>query len=250
MIPPDLEKISGYDFELVIGSKQKGKFIRLFIQSKRLIGNKVNSNYTNLKFDQTDRLIAYSKNESSLGIYAFYNHLTENDGTLLNHYNSCTPFNKKNLGITLTSAYSVKMQNTKSFTKYHFNNGLRVNPIFYSLRHFPDLFYYHNGSKDHLAIPFHELCYFTIDMAEKINELYKKIKAKKKNVNFFFFFPPGIESFFEDDNDLIPIIETDIEKLKLEFKVRTQNENKENDFYNPKALIIIDTVETDNEGSN
>lgn len=73
------------------------------------------------------------------------------------------------------------------FSDYHNNEGLRIDPMFYSLRHFPDLFYYHNGSKNNLAIPFHELSYFTIEKAEKINQLYNRIQKRNKKLNFSFF---------------------------------------------------------------
>ncbi|OXA98200.1 hypothetical protein B0A75_14750 [Flavobacterium oncorhynchi] len=242
MIPPKLEKIAGYDFELVIGSKAKGKFVRLFIQSKRLIGNKIKSNYTNLKLDlkQTDQLLDYSKKHSSLGMYAFYNHLLENNLTLQNHYNSCSSFDKKSLGITLTSAYSVKKMKSNLFSDYHNNEGLRIDPMFYSLRHFPDLFYYHNGSKNNLAIPFHELSYFTIEKAEKINQLYNRIQKRNKKLNFFFFFSFGFEDFLGENEDLIPVLNSSIEKLSQDFQNRTE---KPNDYFNPEALIIIDTDE-------
>lgn len=52
MIPGSEESLSGYDFELVIGSKAKGKYVRFFIQAKRLYGKKVNNNFDLIKFDQ------------------------------------------------------------------------------------------------------------------------------------------------------------------------------------------------------
>lgn len=242
MIPGSEESLKGYDFEIVIGSKLKGKYVRLFIQAKRLYGKKVTSNYDALDFKQTDDLIKYSRNNSSLGMYAFYNHLSEQDITLQNHYNSATLFDKKSMGITVASAYSVKMLGARKFSKYHFNEGSKINPNIYSLRHFPHLFYFHKDSRKHIAVPFHELSYFTIDMAEIINRLYRRIKAKNKTYFFFFFFS-GIEKLFNDDKDIIPILNTNSDKLFAEFRSRTSESNKEKSCYNPEALIIIDTDE-------
>jgi hypothetical protein len=243
MISGSEESVKGYDFELVIGSKTKGRFIRFFVQEKRLYGKKVRNNYDALDFSQTEDLINYAKTNTSLALYAFYNHLNENSATLESHYNSITPFDKKSLGITVCSAYSVKMLNTRKFSDFHFNDYFKIHPHFYTLRHFPHLFYFHKDTRKHLAVPFHELSYFTIEMAETINKLYRKIK-KSGRLSFFFFFPFGIEDYFEDE-DLIPILNSSIEKLEEEFKERKQNNVTKTGYeiYNPEALIIINTDE-------
>ncbi len=240
MISPQEETIKGYDFELVIGSKLRGKYVRIFIQAKTLKGKSVRSNYDQIKSIQTDALISYSKSQSSIGAFAFFNHLTENDLTLANHYNSATPYDKRSLGITVASAYSVKMLNTKKFSDFHFNNGNQISPRFYSLRFFPHLFYFHKASRSHLAVPFHELSYFTIELAERINRMYRRMQAQSRT-HFFFFFFPGLEEFVYGDNDIIPIIETKIEQLVSDFKKRTSETNSIEGSYNPQVLLVINT---------
>jgi hypothetical protein len=242
MIPPNEEKTAGYDFELAIGSKLQGKYFRLFIQSKRLYGYSVAEDYGSIKFNQTEDLIRYSRKESSLGMYAFYNHLIENDNKLIDYFNSCTPFDKRSIGITTCSAYSVKMLQSKKFHDYHFNNGHRVSPRIYSLRNFPHLFYFHKISSSHLAVPFHELSYLTIDLAQRINRLYKKIKAQSKTHLLLLFFP-GIENLLDGEGDLIPIIKRNSEQLMKEFYERVFDDSIDKEIYNPRALIIIDTDE-------
>lgn len=242
MISGNEESIKGYDFELAIGNKVKGNYVRFFIQAKRLFGKKISSEYNSMHFGQTEDLINYSRENDSLALYSFFNHIIDNSLVLENHYNSVTPFDKKSMGITLVSAYSIKMLQSKKFTDYHFNDGKRVRPSFYSLRHFPHLFYFHRDTRKHLAVPFHELSYFTIEMAERINRIYKMIKRRGR-LNFFFFFPFGIEKFFNDDKDLIPIIKTNAEELINQFKTRTENKKQNNEFYNPQFLIVINTDE-------
>lgn len=241
MTSPQEESISGSDFEIVIGSKLKGKFIRLFVQAKTLKGKHVRSNYNEIDYEQTDKLISYSRSESSLGVYAFFNHLIENDLTLINHYNSGTPYDKKSMGITITSAYTVKMLGSKKFTDFHFNSGIKINPSIYSLRFFPHLFYFHKDSKSHLSIPIHELSYLKIELAEKINRLYRLIKARSKSYFFFFFFP-WMDELFNSDKNIIPIIESNIEKIISDFRMRVKVNNI--DYYKPQFLLIINT---DNE---
>lgn len=242
MISGNEESVKGYDFELAIGDKSKGKYVRFFIQAKRLFGKDISSEYSSLHFSQTDDLINYSRENESIALYSFYNHIIANSLTLENHYNSVTHFDKKSMGITVASAYSIKMLQSKKFTDYHFNDGKRVRPSFYSLRHFPHLFYFHRDTRKHLAIPLHELSYFTIEMAERINRIYRMIKRRGR-LNFFFFFPFGIEKYFDDGNDLIPILKTNTEELINQFKIRTQNKEKNNEFYNPQFLIIVNTEE-------
>jgi hypothetical protein len=240
MIPGSEETIKGYDFELVIGSKLKGKYIKLFVQGKRLYGKKTSDSYNAIDFEQTDTLIEYAKKNSGLAMYAFYNHLIDQEIKLQEHYNSATIFDKKSMGITISSAYSVKMLGTKRFSDYHFNGGKKMPPRIYSLRYFAHLFYFHKDLKRHLAVPFHELSYFTIEMAELINKLYRDIKAKSR-LHFFFFFLPGFEKFFENSDEIIPVRKTNIKELVNDFKNRTSDIGKNNKNYRPEALIIIDT---------
>lgn len=240
MIPPKQESLEGYDFELIIGSKVKNRYVRLFVQAKKLKTNKISGTYGKISQSQAASLSEHAKSNNSFAMYAFYNRLDENTITLLDHYNSSTPFDKKSMGITLASAYSVRMMQSDKFSKYHFNNGLRISPKIYTWRHFSHLFYFHKGSSRHLAVPFHELSYFTIEMAEAINKMYKMIKRKSK-LNFFFFFFPGMEDFIEGDDDLIPIIKSDVESLISDFRSRSLEQTKSHEIYSPQALIIIDT---------
>jgi len=240
MISAQEEAIRGYDFELAIGSKSRGKYVRLFIQAKTLKGKQVSSNYDEIKFDQTDTLIAYSKSQASLGAYAFFNHLVEGDLTLNSHYNSATPYDKKSLGITVASAYSVKMLQSKKFHNFHFNNGYKISPRFYSLRNFPHLFYFHKASRSHMAVPFHELSYFTIDLAESINQIYRRLQSKSR-AHFFFFYFPGLEGFLNDDKDIIPIQETNLEQLVFDFRKRINETKNRESNYNPQFLLVINT---------
>lgn len=239
MISGNEESLKGYDFELVIGSKSKGKYVRFFIQAKRLFGKSTSSGYDSMDFCQNEDLINYSRKNSSLAMYAFYNHIVANSLILNDHYNSVTPFDKKNMGITVASAYSVKMLHSKKFKDYHFNDGLRIPPSLYDLRYYPHLFYFHKETRKHLAVPFHELSFFTIEMAEQINKMYRRIKSGGK-FNFFFFFPFEFEEFF-DDNDLIPILKTNSDRLVAQFIERSQQLNNTESIYNPQFLLIINT---------
>lgn len=239
MISGSEESLKGYDFELVIGSKSKGKYVRFFMQAKRLFGKKINSSYKSIDFNQTEKLINYSRDHSSLAMYAFFNHIVDNSLVLNNHYNSATPFDVRSMGITVASAYTVKKLRKRKFTDYHFNNGLRVCPSLYDLRYFTHLFYFHKSTRRHLAVPFHELSFFTTEMAEQINKMYRKLKAEGK-LNFFFFFPFDLEGWFNEE-DLIPILKTNTEKLVREFMMRNEKLKEDESLYNPQFLLIIDT---------
>lgn len=241
MISGNEESLKGYDFELVIGSKSKGNYVRFFIQAKRLFGKNISSSYDSMHFPQTKKLINYSRKNSSLAMYAFFNHIVANSLILENHYNSVTSFDEKSLGITVASAYSVKMLQSKKFKDYHFNDGLRIRPNLYDLRYFPHLFYFHKKTRKHLAVPFHELSYLTIQMAEEINKIYRRIKKAGK-LNFFFFFPFEGDNFF-DDEDLIPILKTNSEELISQFRNRTEKQSNIDEDYNPQFLLIVNTDE-------
>lgn len=243
MISGHEENLRGYDFELVIGSRARGKYIRMFVQAKRIFGDELISSYNSLHFQQTEDLLKYSKKNASLAMYAFFNNINEQNKRLENFYNSSTTFDRKSLGITLCSAYSVDMKKSKHFNEYHFNNGIRVKPSIYSLRNFPDLFYYHSGSRNNLAVPFHEIAYMRIELAELMNKLFKRIKAKSKytRLNYYYYFPPGLENLFEGNDNLIPILHTNVNELENDFRKRT--EKKMIESYNPQALIIVDTDE-------
>lgn len=237
MISGSEESLKGYDFELVIGSKSKSKYVRFFVQAKRLFGKSVNSSYDSIHFTQTDDLINYSRRQSSLAMYAFYNHIVADSLTIDNHYNSATHIDKKSLGITIASAYSVKRLKSKKFKEYHFNDGLRIRPLIYDLRHFPHLFYFHKITRKHLAVPFHELSFFTIEMAEQINKLYRRIKNSGK-FNLLSLFPFDSDDF-SNENGLIPIIKANSEVLTEQFMVRAQEGSNFEQIYNPQFLLII-----------
>src|SRR5687767_9467650 len=55
MIPATKEKTHGYDFELCIG--KRNKWIRYFVQSKRLDGSNIKAIYKDIKGDQVESLI-------------------------------------------------------------------------------------------------------------------------------------------------------------------------------------------------
>ncbi|MGN6400883.1 MAG: DUF6615 family protein [Flavisolibacter sp.] len=238
MISSDKEKTDGYDFELLIGHGKK--WIRLFIQSKRLYGNSTSDSYDAIKFDQVEKLINFSKKTVGIPTYAFYNHVTENDLVVCDYYNSITSFDRKSLGITLTSALTIKMLPTRKFADYHYNYGYHLIPRLQSVKSFEYLFYFYSEYRKHLSIPFHDLSYLTIDFAEEINKLYKKWQAKGY-LPFFFFFFPGFEQLYGDD-ELIPIIRNQgLEVLVSDFRLRA-SENTASDFgFNPQALMVVDT---------
>ncbi len=240
MISAKKEKLRGYDFELAIGSSRKNQFIRFFIQAKKLVGNKIKDSYDEIEAAQTELLMDYAKKNRSLATFAFFNHLDENDLTLQDHFNSLTPFDKRAMGITLTSAYSVK-RNGKKFSAHHDNGGMRFSPKIYALRNFPHLFFFYDHYK-HLAIPFHELSYLTIDLAELVNKLYRQ-KQKKGTLPLLFLLFPGFEDLLGDDGDLIPIINTSAERLREEFIVRSLDGRSHSEFYHPLALVIMETGE-------
>jgi hypothetical protein len=238
MISSDKEKTHGYDFELLIGGNKK--WIRFFIQSKRLYGYNITDNYDAIKFDQVNQIIQFSKDNIGIPTYAFYNHLEENDLTLNDHYNSVTPFDRKCLGITFTSALSIQMLKSRKFIDYHFNYGFHLPPSIRPLKSFEHLFYFYTHYRTHLSIPFHDIAYLTIDLAETMNKLYKKRQAKG-TLPLFLFMWPGFENFYGDD-DLIPIIrDKSLETLTSEFRRRAQENEASNYGYYPKALIAIQT---------
>lgn len=236
MVSAIFEATSGYDFELAIGSKRKGEFVRFFFQSKKLKGKSLKDSYTEIKFEQTNDLINYSRKYKSLPMYAFYNHLMENDIRLHDYYNSATPFDKQSMGITISAAYSVYRLKSKKFAKFHYNFGRRINPALYSLRFYPHLFYFHDQSNSHLAVPFHELAFFTIEIAERINRIYRRIKSQGRLSLLLLLM--GLEEF-DDSKKLIPILKTSPDELVEDFK-RRQNVAEKSPF-NPMALIIINT---------
>lgn len=244
MISSDVEKQTGYDFELAIGSKKRREYIRLFIQSKRLYGNNCNSSYNALKPTQALQLIDFSRDKKSFPLYAFYNHLTENDDVLKDYYNSITQFDRRCLGFTITSAYTVKEKKCNKFNDYHFNSGRNLTPYVYSYNHFfRHLFFFYSDYTKHLSIPFHDLSYLTLDLAKKINAKHKELQ-KKNTLPFFFFFFPGFENLMGGDEDIIPILRhTTVDDLVTSFRSRTLEGGADQDSFNPKALVIIDTDE-------
>lgn len=242
MISAKKETVRGYDFELAIGSNRKNRYIRFFIQAKKLLGNKIKDSYDEIDAAQTDLLIEYARKNQSLATFAFFNHLFENDLTLHDHFNSLTPFDKRAMGITLASAYSVK-RHGKKFAAHHDNGGMRFSPKIYSLRNFPHLFFFYDHYK-HLAIPFHELSYLTIDLAELVNKLYRQ-KQKKGTLPLLLLLFPSFDDLFGNNGDLVPIIETSAEKLREEFIVRSLEPGAYSEFYHPQALVIMETGEAE-----
>lgn len=239
MISAKKEKSSGYDFELVIGNNKRKKYVRFFIQSKKLNGNKITNRYDSIDKDQTNSLINFASTKNSLPTFGFYNHLIENDDTLKNHFNSLTKYDKRALGITLTLANNVNL-NGNIFSNHHNNNGIKFEPIFKETRNFPNLFSF-NKNINNLAVPLHELAFLTISSIEKINKIYRKNQAKGK-LNLLLLLLLLSDS--NSDGDLVPIIKKSAESLGKDFLSRALNPGPEAKFYQPQALIIIETEES------
>ena len=117
MINSSQESVRGYDYEICIGSPKKRKFIRFFIQAKRLYGHKLNSKYKAYDSSQSIILENYSKTYKGIPLYSLYNHLDIPESELLRYYNSVGVFNKKHLGVTLTT--TTKLKGGANFNSVH-----------------------------------------------------------------------------------------------------------------------------------
>jgi hypothetical protein len=236
MIPPVEEKKKGYDFEVCIGSESKGKYVRFFIQAKKIQETTINGDYGTFNNSQCSNLESYSKGEKSIPLYALYNHLNNSDRDILPFYNSNSIFERECFGITLVTTTKMKINGRRSFKDLH-NAEL---PIYYRLpflRYHPvDLDFYEDAMQ--AAVPLHELAYFTIEKAEEFNKRFKEMKAKNR-LNFFFFFFDGGE-LLDDGEELIPIMNTTAKALQRDFRIRSLNDAiKEDIKFSSKALIII-----------
>lgn len=232
MINSDLESERGYDYEICIGSSKKRKFVRFFIQAKRLYGYKLNSRYNAYDFSQSKKMEEYATNYKGIPLYALYNHLDVPDVELLRYYNSTSPFNKKHLGVTITT--TSKLRGGNQFNAIHDNHILDYFRTPFYRFHPLDLEFYEDNAQ--IGVPLHELANFSIEKAERFNKKYRENIAKGKLHFFFFFFD---DELINDNNDeLIPILKMDEEELVSDFKKRTEIKNSEG--YNPKALIILE----------
>jgi len=235
MIGGTLENVRGYDLELCIGSEINGEYVRYLIQAKRLYGSSLNSRYTTTNNQQITTLQNYAKRPdvNAIPLFALYNHLEVNGSTLEGYYNSITMFDKKAMGITLTT--TTKMNIDHSFEAIHNANR----PYFrYPLyRYHPnDLFFYNDNMQT--GVPFHELAYFTIAKAKEYNRIHLANQAQNV-AGFFFFFGKFL---FGEGDDLIPILKnTNKEELTTSF--RNRYEQNSNSPFNPGTLIIMDTNE-------
>lgn len=233
MIGATAESERGYDFEICIGNSKKKKFVRYFIQAKRLYGHKLNSSYGAYNSLQTATLETYSKKNKGIPLYALFNHLTVPDSTLIKYYNSVSDFKREYMGITVGT--STKLKAVTKFDEVHtsmYENYYR-NPFY---RYHPnDIKFYEDRVQ--AGIPFHDLARFSIDEIETINKKYKE--NKKKNLLPFFFFFFADELAGNDGEELYPILKMDKEELHSDFLRRSNNDNKV-EGYNPKALLILE----------
>jgi hypothetical protein len=232
MISANEESIRGYDYEICIGSSKKRKFIRFFIQAKRLYGNKLNSRYMAYDTKQSKVLEDYSKKYKGIPLYSLYNHLDVSESELLRYYNSITPFNKKHLGVTLTTTSKLKGGN--QFNSIHDNKILGYFRVPFYRYHPSDLEFYEDNVQ--VGVPLHELANFSIEKAEKFNKKFRENNAKNKLSFFFFFFDD--ELINGNDDELIPILNMSEKELISDFRKRVEINN--NEEYNPQALIILE----------
>lgn len=232
MISANQESLRGYDYEICIGSSKNNKFIRFFIQAKRLYGNKLNSSYKKYDSKQSSVLEAYSKTYKGIPLYSLYNHLDVPESELLRYYNSMDNFNKKHLGITL--ATTTKLKGGKRFDSVHDNEILKYYREPFYRYHPNDLQFYEDNIQ--VGVPFHGLASFTIEKAEEFNRIHKQNKSKNVLPFFFFFFDPEL---LGGDDELIPILNMNEEELVKSFKDRAEA-NIQNEGFSPKALIILE----------
>lgn len=232
MINSSQESLSGYDYEICIGSPQKRKFIRFFIQAKRLYGNKLNSTYKAYSRNQTEILEAYSKQYKGIPLYSLYNHLDVPESELLRYYNAVGVFNKKHLGVTL--ATTTKLKTSARFNSIHDSGILNYYRLPFYRYHPLDLDFYEDNIQ--VGVPLHELANFTIEKAEDFNKKHQRKKGKNILPFFFFFFDSEL---LGDDDELIPILDMNEEQLVKDFRERAEL-NIRDEGYSPKALIILE----------
>lgn len=234
MIPSSKEKVRGYDFEICIGSKKKGEFVRFFIQAKKIKRTSISGWYD---FDdaQCHTLEVFSKKYRSIPLYALYNHLTNNDRDILPYYNSNSDYKREYMGITMVPTVKMKIKGKRSFKDLHSTNI----PAYYRLpffRYHPsDIDFYEDAMQ--AAVPMHELAYFTIERAKQFNKRFKKLKSKNK-LNFFFFFFEN--EFLDDGEELIPIIKASPKELVQDFYERAENIQVQKEYsYKSEAILIF-----------
>lgn len=239
MIDSKSEKTGGYDFEMCIGNSKKKKFVRFFIQAKVLKGNYLNSVYKEYKLSQSNVLENYAKHNNGIPLYSLYNHLSIPELELYKYYNSPSKFNKKYLGVTIST--TTKLKGGIKFDFVH-DSGITDYYRFPLYRYHPDdiLFY-----EDHIqsGVPLHDLANFSIEKAEEYNRVYKENKSKGIiPFFFFFFFDPELVG---DNDELIPILNMSEEELVADFRIRTNPDSLEKKYegYNPQSLIILEQEE-------
>ena len=234
MIAPDEEKIKGYDFEICVGSNKKGKFIRFFIQAKKIQKTNIEGNYGEFKSDQCKNLESYSKEKKSIPLYALFNHLENSDRDIIKYYNSSSDFKKEFLGITLVTTSKMKIKGKRKFKDLH-ETEIPAYFRYPFLRYHPnDIDFYEDSMQ--AAVPFHELAYFSIENAEAFNKRFKELKRKNSLGFFFFFFD---DELFDDGEELIPVLKTNSEELTRDFRERNERNTIKKLAFNSKALIII-----------
>ncbi|MDM1391302.1 hypothetical protein HX052_15235 [Myroides marinus] len=231
MISAQEESSKGYDYEICIGNAQKRKFVRFFIQAKRLYGSKLNSRYNKYDAKQSEKFENYAKRYKGIPLYALYNYLDVSESDLKRHYNCEDNFDKKHLGVTL--ATTTKLKGSNRFDEIHDNGISNYYRIPFYRYHPLNIDFY----EDHLqvGVPLHLLANFTIEKAEEFNKIHRVNKSKSILPFFFFFFDTGLF----DDDEFIPIIRESEEELIENFKKRVEIKNNIESF-NPRVLIIIE----------
>lgn len=235
MIPPQDETIRGYDFEICIGNAKKRKFVRFFIQAKKLNGINLNSSYSTFDQKQNIKLEAYSKMYKSIPLYALFNYLENSDAEISPFYNSHSKFSKESLGITLCTTTKLKIPRKKKFKDIHNTIVPNYHRTPYYRYHPLNLDFYEDALQ--CGVPFSELAYFDIKRAEEFNLRYNKLKFKNSLGFFFFFFD---QNFFDDGENLVPILNKDEDELINDFHMRYEKGRNVDDFaFRSRAILII-----------
>ena len=72
--------------------------------------------------------------------------------------------------------------------------------------------------------------------------MYRRIRSQSRT-KLLLLFLPGIDDFPFDDKDIIPIINTNSDKLISDFNLRVEQSSERDMIYKPQFLLIIDTDE-------
>jgi hypothetical protein len=248
------EKFLGYDFEIWIGTKTRK--IRYIIQAKSQRNQYHLDSKYEIDTEQLVRLERYAlvqRDYKAIPLYCYYKHLQEDDKTLNNYYNSHTVYDKKALGITVSSSLKVKSYNEISFHELH-RFQYDIKNWFPNILKYPSFFHYNEAMA--ATVPFHELALFTISQIDAMNKRYHEIREKLRSLGvfpFFFFYPYSLFSNDGEKENLIPVHNiTREEIISYAFgiggkEVEVLSNRKEplvpTKNFEGRALIIIETKE-------